>query len=216
MQSVAPPSLWQLGGLSPASSPGPGLQQPRVVTEDASDLDKVSGAYRHMKAVVREDEKSTDLYDLLQNAARDSYSSPQIPGVRHPLTSALRYHLEGSGHTPPVVCTTDEASDRPCHKSFLTVAHGQLSMTTRSHTIQGKICWCAVASPGASPEQQRDGDPRHGAGAVQRLPDGGLLRRVPRHQACLGQRGLPSVPLAIRPLVSLASQWCWYEEDAGN
>ena len=81
MQSVAPPSLWQLGGLSPAKSPAAGLQQARVVTEDASDLEKVSGAWRHMKAVVREDEKSTDLFDLLQNSARESYSSPQIPGV---------------------------------------------------------------------------------------------------------------------------------------
>ena len=31
--------------------------------------------------MVREDEKSTDLFDLLQNSARESYSSPQIPGV---------------------------------------------------------------------------------------------------------------------------------------
>ena len=37
-----------------------------------------------MKAVVREDEKSTDLFDLLQNSARESYSSPQIPGVGLP------------------------------------------------------------------------------------------------------------------------------------
>ena len=34
-----------------------------------------------MRAVVREDEKPSDLYDLLQNSPRDAAVSSQIPGV---------------------------------------------------------------------------------------------------------------------------------------
>ena len=43
---------------------------------------QVSNAWKHMRAVVREDEKPSDLYDLLQNSARDASVAPQIPGVR--------------------------------------------------------------------------------------------------------------------------------------
>ena len=58
-----------------------------------------------------------------------------------------------------------------------------------------------MAGPGACPEQQRDRHPGHGAGALQRLPDCGLLRGVPRDQARLGHCGLPPLPVALRSLV---------------
>ena len=112
-----------------------------------------------MRAVVREDEKPSDLYDLLQNSARDASVSPQIPGVRVLLA---------------------------CTKS----ADLQLTWARR-----------AVALPRRCPEQQPDRHPGHGAGALCRLSDCGLLRRLSPNQTSLGHGGLSPVPVALRPPV---------------
>ena len=47
----------------------------------AADVEEVSGAWKHVRNVVREDAKSAELYDLLSHSVRETQYSFQPQGV---------------------------------------------------------------------------------------------------------------------------------------
>ena len=75
----APPARWQVdvGHQSVPSQPAV-----LVATPEAGDLDGVSIAWKHVKTVIRDDGKSSDLQDLLQHSVRETAYSTQHAGVR--------------------------------------------------------------------------------------------------------------------------------------
>lgn len=114
--SFAPPGRWQ-GELT---------QQHRdaqsavlTTTAEAGDLDGVSVAWKHVKNVVRDDGKSTDLHDLLPRSVKETAYSPQVAGVSTLACSGTVQCVMRAGPTPPQ--PTWQVAHAEVHKSQQTL-----------------------------------------------------------------------------------------------
>lgn len=76
----APPGVWALDVGPRPHQQSPSAPAPRA--PEAADVEQVSGAWKHVKTVVREDAKSAELYDLLSHSVRETQYSFQPQGVR--------------------------------------------------------------------------------------------------------------------------------------
>lgn len=113
--NFAPPGRWQIDAGQPEA-----IVQSAVLTAtpEANDLDGVSAAWKHVKAVIRDDGKSTDLYDLLQNSVRETAYAPQAAGVCQSVCSSPALAQARSKCTRPTswVQGSDAAFAPPAEK----------------------------------------------------------------------------------------------------
>ena len=77
----APPARWQTEVSEITHAPDP-HSPVLATTPEATDLDGVSNAWKHVKGVTGDDGKSSDLFELLKDAQKETVYSSQTPGVR--------------------------------------------------------------------------------------------------------------------------------------
>ena len=126
---------------------------------------QVSNAWKHMRAVVREDEKPTDLYDLLQNSARDASVSPQIAGVRpdRMMLPQVMHDAQVYMHQASSGSWTGQITAR-CYVDLV---------VPKFHGIGRALCGAVAISHGSA-KRQPDRLAGHGARALRSLPDSGF------------------------------------------